>query len=362
MIIHFRHILIILLSVFIAAGCTVWSDYEPEVLSELSISVVVSDTPGAPLTKSAGTKVQVNPEDYVNPAHNGEKMQTLRVVIVREDGTVEHNRLLDFAGRAYMEVGNIIFKVTGPEKKKIYLFVNENTVKTDLTSVAGTKKLVDFDLDSLIPGREFPFSQINDLKISLNDSSEEVPSYALPMSECHQIDMPAKDHHVDLYVTRAANKFTYIFDNQTSESYSISNLTINKGSNIEYYIPRISYEGDPLSGTFEVSDYVVPNVENNNYYSFIKNFTDRQITAESTVVLDPIYLLEGRYRDSDNAKNYSMSVTLNETVYEEYFPDVPQLPRNTHVVVVVTLKNHRVDWTVDVCPYGEYWLYPDFGI
>ena len=89
MIIHFRHILIILLSVFIAAGCTVWSDYEPEVLSELSISVVVSDTPGAPLTKSAGTKVQVNPEDYVNPAHNGEKMQTLRVVIVREDGTVE---------------------------------------------------------------------------------------------------------------------------------------------------------------------------------------------------------------------------------------------------------------------------------
>ena len=74
------------------------------------------------------------------------------------------------------------------------------------------------------------------------------------------------------------------------------------------------------------------------------------------------YYLEGKYTNVNDTRNYSMSVTLDETVYEEHFPDVPQLPRNTHVVVVITLGEHGIDWTVDVCPYGEYWLYPDFGI
>ena len=67
--------------------------------------------------------------------------------------------------------------------------------------------------------------------------------------------------------------------------------------------------------------------------------------------------------DADgNLLNYSMSATLNGIKYESYFPDVPWLPRNTHVVTVVTIKDHGVNWTVDVYPYGEYWLNPGFGI
>lgn len=358
----FRHISVLLSMAVMVAGCNIWSDYDPNgILSELTISVTVSDTPGAPLTRAGQTRADINPGDYISPAHNGEKMQSLRIVIVRENGIIEHNRYIDFDGRAYMEIGNITFKVYGPEKKMVYLFVNENTVKPDVSGI-GTQKLVDYDLESLTPESEFPASLIDELKISVNDNSEEVPSYALPMSESHQIQMPAMDHRVDLYVTRVATKFTYIFDNQTSEDFDLTNLTINKGSNIEYYIPRITYSGDPLTGEFEVSEYNVPNLGNNNYYSFRKAFSDRTIAARSIVTLDPIYLLEGKYTDAANEKNYSMSVTLNETVYEEYFPDVPQLPRNTHVVVVITLRNHEIEWIVDVCPYGEYWLYPDFGI
>lgn len=358
----FRHICIMLSMVTIVAGCNIWSDYDPNgILSELSISVMVSNTPNVPLSRAGQTRVDINPGDYINPAHNGEKMQSLRIVIVRENGIIEHNRYMDFGGRAYMEIGNITFKVYGPERKMIYLFVNEHTVKPDVSGT-GTTKLVDYDLESLIPESKFPASLIDDIKISINENSKEVPSYALPMSESHLIQMPASDLHVDLYVTRAATKFTYIFDNQTTEDFELSNLTINKGSNIEYYIPRITYSGDPLNGVFDVSDYNVPNLGNNNYYSFKKDFSDRIIGSGNVVTLDPIYLLEGKYTDSANDKNYSMSVTLDDIVYEEYFPDVPQLPRNTHVVVVVTLKDHEIDWTVDVCPYGEYWLYPDFGI
>lgn len=359
-----RHIAMLFIAVM-AAGCNIWDDYDPNgILSELTISVTVSDTPGAPLPKNGATRVDIDPGDYIAPAHEGEKMQTLRIVIVRENGIIEHNRYMDFGGRAYMEVSDISFKVYGPEKKMVYLFVNENTVKDDVTGT-GKVKLVNYDFSSLVPGNEFPYETISNLTISLNESSQEVPSYALPMSESHEIQMPATDYHKDLYVTRAATKFTYLFNNQTSESYDLSQIVINKGSNIEYYVPRITYSSDPLSGNeFNVSDYVVPNIENNNYYSFKKGYSVTLEAGKVTRLDSSIYLLEGKYTDPDDSKgrNYSMSATLNGIEYHEYFPDVPQLPRNTHVVVVITLKEHSIEWIVDVLPYGEYWLYPDFGI
>ena len=131
-----------LFAAVMAAGCNIWDDYDPNgILSELTISVTVSDTPGAPLPKNGVTRVDIDPGDYIAPAHEGEKMQTLRIVIVRENGIIEHNRYMDFGGRAYMEVSDISFKVYGPEKKMVYLFVNENTVKDDVTGT-GKVKLV----------------------------------------------------------------------------------------------------------------------------------------------------------------------------------------------------------------------------
>lgn len=369
-----RHISMLFTAVLIVAGCNIWSDYDPNgIVSELTISVAVSDTPGSPMTRAYDTRAEINPGDYISPAHAGEMIQTLRIMILRpgtiddknKDTTwvVEHNRYMDFYGvskKAYMEVNGLSFKVYGPEWKKVYLFVNENTTKTAVDGQTQVK-LVNYDFDSLAPGDEFSMQTIDNLKIILNEESEEVPSYALPMSECHNVKMPATDYHRDLFVTRAATKFTYIFDNQTSQQFNLTEIIINKGSRVEYYMPRITYNGDPLKGTFDVKDYLVPNVDNNDYYSFRKDYTTT-IAASGVTTLESIYLLEGKYTNVNDTRNYSMSVTLDETVYEEHFPDVPQLPRNTHVVVVITLGEHGIDWTVDVCPYGEYWLYPDFGI
>ena len=76
-----------------AAGCNIWSGYGPEDgMSELSISVSVSNTPAMPTN------------DYIGALNDGEKIQTLRIVIVRENGVIEHNRYMDFYGdieRAY---------------------------------------------------------------------------------------------------------------------------------------------------------------------------------------------------------------------------------------------------------------------
>ena len=361
-------------------GC-IYVDREVfEIMSELTISVSVSNTPGAPITKKSDTKVAISAADYILPAHDGEKIQTLRVVIVRPNGSIEHNRFMDFQGaikKAYMEVANITFKVLGPELKKIYLFVNENSVTEDMT---GTEtKIVNYDFSKLTVGQQFPTEEIAALKIQTYDAYDVLPcapspvTAALPMSECHSVYMPAQDHDVDLYVTRAAVKFTYLFNNETSQSYSLSQLNISKGSRIEYYMPQITYNGDPYAGNFSVENYSVPNTgQNNDYYIFSRFRSDAEpvtLPAGKVTTLPSFYLLEGKYEDPDkvvdadgNLLNYSMSATLNGITYQSYFPDVPWLPRNTHVVTVVTLKDHGVNWTVDVYPYGEYWLNPGFGI
>ena len=114
------------------------------------------------------------------------------------------------------------------------------------------------------------------------------------------------------------------------------------------------------------------NINNNDYYIFRRFAADAQpvaLAAGEVTALKSFYLLEGKYEDpekvvdsNDKQLNYSMSATLNGIVHESYFPDVPWLPRNTHVVTVVTIRDHSVNWTVDVYPYGEYWLRPGFGI
>ena len=375
----FRHTFAALAVVLMAFGCVAVERESYDVMSELTISVSVSNTPGAPVTKAPESKADINASDYIGPAHDGEKIQTLRIVIVRPDGTIEHNRYMDFQGavkRAYMEVADIAFKVVGPEQKKVYLFVNENSVKEDMTGAE--TKIVNYNFNTLEVGKKFPADAIADLKISLFDSYDTVPceenlaTASLPMSECHTVQMPAKDHHVDLYVTRAAVKFTYLFDNQTSQSYSLSQLTISKGSRLEYYMPQITYTGDPFTNDFAVENYKVPNNFTNDYYifgRFAPGDGSLVLPAEKVTPLPSFYLLEGKYEDpkkvvDSNGKqlNYSMSATLDGVIHESYFPDVPWLPRNTHVVTVITISDHDVKWTVDVYPYGEYWLNPGFGL
>lgn len=344
----------------LCSGCNIWD--RDEMLSELTISVTVSNTPDAPLSRAT-----INPSDYVGAMHDGEKMQTLRIIIVRPDGTVEHNRYLDFhsaGGSSYLNVENVSFRVWGPETKKVYLFVNEKATRLN-PSTGLEEPLVNFGFDDLAQGDVFPEESLEQLQISLNSGSDELPYAALPMSECHEVAMPANDYHTDLYVTRAAVKFTFLIENKTGSEYRLDALSINKGSNIEYYLPRIKYTGDPLAGTFEVSDYIVPNIGLNNYYVFSKQFNRIITTAgdkgDGVTALDPIYLLEGKYDEADNDLNYSMSMTFNGKVYSAYFPNVKTLPRNTHVVVHVSILQYGLDWTVDVIPYQEVILNPGFG-
>lgn len=330
-------------------------DNDGTLLVNLDISVALSDVSDA-LTRAPGD---------AGAANDNEKMHTLRVVIVRPDLTVEANRLIDLRAAAALQYKAESFRVAPNERKRIYLFVNENTTATD--RLTGKRKLVDFDFDGIKVGSPFPADVINGLKISLNDNTEQIDG-PLPMSEQHECFVNKKPvQECSLFVTRAAVKFTFHIKNESGNSVTLNNLTISRMAREEWYMPRAKY-GDPdeTTGQRVITEYEVP--PGVGYYEYGKdNPVPDGVTVASggEAVLDPIYLLEGKYTDEPDSegRNYSLEISLNNTTRRHYFPELETLPRNTHVVVNITCDaDSEVTCGIDVIPYSDVPLDPGFGL
>lgn len=127
----------------------------------------------------------------------------------------------------------------------------------------------------------------------------------------------------------------------------------------EYYLPKDTKYNENK----EITEYAVPTIGSNEYYTFERK-ENIKLPVGQEITLDPIYLLEGKYTDpGGDPRNYRMSISLDKgVVLSDYFPDLSYLPRNTHVVVKIIINDNQVDWQVDLEPYGEVVLKPDFGL
>lgn len=362
--IRYLFILFTTISALLLTSCQSGSDAdEPRPEAEFKLSVALADMSRNGITRSV--------ENFYDPSgaaiSDNEKMQTLRIIIVRKDGTVEHNRYIDFSNHPSIWYGQEQFKVERGEDKEVYLFVNENST----TYYESTGKTVVLSNNNFIrEGSTFPTDIIKNLtvKTTIND---EVLSGPLPMCEHHTIKAEALGRDTTLFVTRAATKFTYVINNNLDKTISWSGLTIDKVSRKEYYLPNnTTYtftkdeKGEIISGVVE--DYNVATIQNNEHYTFRRTFDAISVAKGEEKALEPFYLLESKYTDStssDPKLNYKTSITLDGiTLESKYLPNLSQLPRNSHVVVYITIgKGYEISCTVDVRPYGEIILEPGFG-
>lgn len=362
------------------AGCNICDEYsvrEETVKVELQLSVATAEMPGA-----ASTRGQY---DYELPACNGEKINTLRVIIVRPSGEVEHNEYIGNLSEPAIRAGYYKFAVTGQEEKKIYLFVNEHAQRLNYDNQL--VDIVGYDFSRITVGSRFPTAAIEALTIDLNYGEEQLKhgegrdDVLLPMSEKHSVYVGKEDMQEDLYVTRAATKFTYIIANNSNYDYNLAKLSIEMMAQQEYYLPHGTIKYTAVSddyntlGQMDLSNYEVPQIGNNRYYVFNRQLT-QTLSAGSSVTLAPIYLLEGKYTDPNgDPRNYKTALTLTHdytaadgnTITQSvemsnYFDRLKQLPRNTHVVVYVTIKPAATEWEVDLQPYTQVELTPEFGI
>lgn len=375
MVLKLKYGIVALVLGVLLCGCSIYSKEGDipvaENTSKVKLGVSVALTDGAAFLgmQSRGSLAEA--------VGDGEKMQTLRIIIVRPDGTVEHNRYYDFHQVPTTYFATAQFEVVGGETKKVYLFANENT------KFNSGRKVANYDFAAIKVGEQFPTNDITGKDIETDETSlievnDALTQMALPlfMSECHSVDVLEKqDTNVELIIVRAAVKFTFRIINTSNEPLALKQLTISKLARREYLLPNeVVYgelsEEDGTTITY-IKSYNVPMIGNNEHYNFKATFADKTVPAKSAtsngkVELDPIYLLESNYNDDPSTvgRNYKISLTVGDETYENgYFNNLTALPRNTHVVVDVTLNDELTDLNcvVRVYPYGEYWLYPEFG-
>lgn len=337
---------------------------------------------------------------------DNEKMRSVRVVVLHggdgdAKGTVEHNEAypLDEA----VDRKRIIVQVKSGERKKIFLFANEESVGPveGVASAPGDGSLTAF-LDSFGKGQAGFEEAVNGVYFA--------PDYSggkpIPMSSMYEIDVPDKGNFEGTFhVVRVATKFTVNFLNWRGEDVVVEKFTIASHADRNFLMAHVedtpanqallngktwidwlkgvsdaSSENDDYAATEAagwLKDYGLPAAaaldkvythEAVTVKGAVLDEDDPDATKPGTAVSVPVfYLPESKCAKADAAdgeQEYTM--TLKIEGHAEPFvlklPNLKALFRNTHVVVNITMY-HNLQLLVEVIPFTDMAiLNPDYGL
>ena len=347
---------------------------------------VQPDDDTAILVLRTGLLDQTRVSDRVNDAVDNpvEYMYTLRIVILHENGTVEHNMYIDFGEIPQTECYRI-FKVTRNETKKIYLIANEENASTDLHE----------QLETLTTG--------NTTFASIVDNFVFIPDYKNPIPMSSVYDVPVKAENLverEFYLVRAATKFAFRFTNKRKSKVSIDAIHISDIAGATYLIPHkreplfMSFDDESLywinwlKKVADESQQSPDDVELADKRGWIQAYDIPSETShqEDTVngplevpsmtgdqpgkaVFPVFYLPESKklkagsatYGEQEYTLKLDMSENGKELSFTKTFPNLEALFRNTHVLVDITFTE-KDEVEVQVVPYAEVILEPEFGL
>lgn len=347
---------------------------------------VQPDDDTAILVLRTGLLDQTRVSDRVNDAvdNSVEYMYTLRIVILHENGTVEHNMYIDFGEIPQTECYRI-FKVTRNETKKIYLIANEENASTDLHE----------QLETLTTG--------NTTFASIVDNFVFIPDYknSIPMSSVY--DVPVKAENLverEFYLVRAATKFAFRFTNKRKSKVSIDAIHISDIAGATYLIPhkreplfmsfddeslywinwlkKVADESQQSPDDVELADkrgwiqaYDIPSETSHQEVTVNGPLEVPSMTGDQPgkAVFPVFYLPESKklkagsatYGEQEYTLKLDMSENGKELSFTKTFPNLKALFRNTHVLVDITFTE-KDEVKVQVVPYAEVILEPEFGL
>ena len=343
------------------------------------------DDDTAILVLRTGLLDQTRVSDRVNDAVDNpvEYMYTLRIVILHENGTVEHNMYIDFGEIPQTECYRI-FKVTRNETKKIYLIANEENASTDLHE----------QLETLTTG--------NTTFASIVDNFVFIPDYKNPIPMSSVYDVPVKAENLverEFYLVRAATKFAFRFTNKRKSKVSIDAIHISDIAGATYLIPHkreplfMSFDDESLywinwlkkvadesqsPDDVELADkrgwiqaYDIPSETSHQEVTVNGPLEVPSMTGDQPgkAVFPVFYLPESKklkagsatYGEQEYTLKLDMSENGKELSFTKTFPNLKALFRNTHVLVDITFTE-KDEVKVQVVPYAEVILEPEFGL
>ena len=347
---------------------------------------VQPDDDTAILVLRTGLLDQTRASDRVNDAvdNSVEYMYTLRIVILHENGTVEHNMYIDFGEIPQTECYRI-FKVTRNETKKIYLIANEENVSTDLHE----------QLETLTTG--------NTTFASIVDNFVFIPDYKNPIPMSSVYDVPVRAENLverEFYLVRAATKFAFRFTNKRKSKVSIDAIHISDIAGATYLIPhkreplfmsfddeslywinwlkKVADESQQSPDDVELADrrgwiqaYDIPSETSHQEVTVNGPLEVPSMTGDQPgkAVFPVFYLPESKklkagsatYGEQEYTLKLDMSENGKELSFTKTFPNLKALFRNTHVLVDITFTE-KDEVKVQVVPYAEVILEPEFGL
>lgn len=347
---------------------------------------VQPDDDTAILVLRTGLLDQTRASDRVNDAVDNpvEYMYTLRIVILHENGTVEHNMYIDFGEIPQTECYRI-FKVTRNETKKIYLIANEENASTDLHE----------QLETLTTG--------NTTFASIVDNFVFIPDYKNPIPMSSVYDFPVKAENLverEFYLVRAATKFAFRFTNKRKSKVSIDAIHISDIAGATYLIPhkreplfmsfddeslywinwlkKVADESQQSPDDVELADkrgwiqaYDIPSETSHQEVTVNGPLEVPSMTGDQPgkAVFPVFYLPESKklkagsatYGEQEYTLKLDMSENGKELSFTKTFPNLEALFRNTHVLVDITFTE-KDEVKVQVVPYAEVILEPEFGL
>lgn len=327
-----------------------------------------------------------------------EKMRSVRIIVLHNDGKVEHNR--HFSLENALAEKTILLKVTPNEKKKIFFFANEKSVSSvEGVTVEGENKTLTAFFNSYTEGMSGFEDEVNELYFAPDYSVEE----PIPMSSMYEIDFKEGREDYKFYLVRVATKFTVNFFNWRGEEVTVENFSIESHADKNFLMAHVnSYpdtqnpetnqkyptwidwlkavsdasnvDSDAATEEFGwLTDYELPEQSTATIYTHGKvtvgkptvdiDNPDNSKPGVASVV--PVFYLPESKNLKAGATEQKYTLRINIAGRAEPFvcklDKLKALFRNTHLVVNITMYNSN-EIVVDVIPYSEVNLEPEFGL
>ena len=380
------HSIVVCLAAFALPFMVACSSQEESLPEEISEAILYLNIEPVGLTRAGTATLPDN-----------EKMHSVRVIVLHENGTVEHNKFYSLDGAQVQRA--ILLKVTPDEKKKIYLFANEESVSA-VEGVADVNSTLSAFFHTYVECMSGFEDAVNGLYFAPDYSAGK----PITMSSMYEIDFPEKGNFDGVfYVVRVATKFTVNFKNWRGEEVTVENFSIESHADKNFLMAHVNSYPDTqnpetnqkyptwIDWLKAVSD--ASNVDSDAATNRFGWLTDYELPEQSTAT---IYthgnVTVGKPTvDIDNPDNSKPGVASDVPVFylpesknlkagateQEYIltikiagraePFVCKLDklkalfRNTHLVVNITMYNSN-ESVVDVIPYSEVILEPEFGL
>lgn len=368
----------------IAGGCAVEDTPQPIYPSEESYGVLLLSV-GLSENKDTILPYSRSPfDDYDNEDDrwgiDGENMETLRVIIVDGAGFVEHNSYFTLENAT--SAGVYKFQIKDDDNKTIILIANEGNYFLDEPGmeISGATTSLPSMLAGMCPGAKVDIGELSRLTLSLRhntpDSRGQSLRTPLPITGIYTEYIPSKAKEIrrTYNLIRAAVKYTFRIVNLSEFEHTVNAVRLDRVADTEFLFPDFTLKEEP-DGTVILESYRTPEMAKEDTYTanLLTPLSLPSRMEKAVQIVEPVYLPEGL--NSESAQK--ISLTLDGRPLEEWKElkwirpgesitsarPMTDLPRNTHVVVNITLKRTgEIDLIAEVQPYSCVDLHPNFGL